>query len=67
MHYDYMRPWKNKDGSWTGEVIEVPLDTIRMDGEKSKEVKTISLVTKNTEAETIQEMEKIIEDLKKKR
>lgn len=66
MHYDYMSPWKNKDGSWTGKVIEVPLDTIRMDGEKSKEVKTISLVTKNTEAETIQEMKIIIEDLKKK-
>jgi hypothetical protein len=66
MHYDYMCPWKNKDGSWTGKVIEVPLDTIRRDGEKSKEVKTISLVTKNSETEVIEEMKRIIKDLKRK-
>ena len=67
MYYDYMDPWKNKDGSWTGKVIEVPGDTKRMDGEKSKEVKTITLVIKNSESEVIQEMKKIIEDLKKKK
>ncbi|MFA4888754.1 MAG: hypothetical protein WC628_04175 [Candidatus Omnitrophota bacterium] len=56
MHYDYMNPCKNKDGSWTGSIVEVPDGEKREIGQEAKEFKTVRIVTENSETEAIEEM-----------
>lgn len=66
MHYDYMNPCKNKDGSWTGSIVEVPEGLKKEIGQEAKEFKTVRIVTKNSETEVIEEMKRIIKDLERK-
>lgn len=65
MNYDYMKPHKNKDGSWTGSILEVPDGGKKEIGHEAKEYKTVRVVTKDSEVAVIEEMQQIIRDLKK--